>query len=640
MGVSGGMVPIGEFNHNRNLINCQKALASKQRNQNQKLTIKSNKRQKNVDQNIIKEENINLDLRILDNNFKKQYHCKYEQSQLQKTLLDFIEKLNIQDSFFTNNNSEDYSFNLLKQKEKKDLTKFFQSNLPKIKELLKEKIKEIKFSKNQIKEIADKILGYENAKEVYSEKIKNEISRIKEDKSIFEIKYLTVMILGKRGVGKSTLINNLLKLEGKNKAITGSGDPQTMKTKEYQNEEVSFLRLVDTRGIELNLGYGAKEVKAQAEKYINEQNNTGDPNNFVQCIWYCITGNSFEKVEIDLLNSLRKAYGNNKIPIIIIYTQTTDIKSANDMKKHIRKKNIEADFIQVLAERKELVNNNYIEPFGLDDLIKETLKNCKTALRGDMRSLMTNKIEKTVSSILKDKDAYITKYINEVTILDFISNYNYVKNEENFINYIIYIFGYNNKYFLNKEMNKKSVDYYKSIDFIQNKTQNYIDYYKAIVDKTIKHKLKEYAIDFLDYQVIIQKKEKKDININNKRCLNDFIQTTTNFLNDNFYYIAQEEYINFILTIYGVFLTHYFKKNLERIIMEELKTNNIQNLIDKCFTKKFDEFEKRANDSFDNIMNNNIIIQSYNENFINGQNNDLPSYSETTDSNPYNKIFK
>ena len=94
------------------------------------------------------------------------------------------------------------------------------------------------------------------------------------------------------------------------------------------------------------------------------------------------------------------------------------------MKKHIRKKNIEADFIQVLAERKELVNNNYIEPFGLDDLIKETLKNCKTALRGDMRSLMTNKIEKTVSSILKDKDAYITKYINEVTILDFISNYN------------------------------------------------------------------------------------------------------------------------------------------------------------------------------------------------------------------------
>ena len=222
----------------------------------------------------------------------------------------------------------------------------------------------------------------------------------------------------------------------------------------------------------------------------------------------------------------------------------------------------------------------------------------------------------------------------------FISNYNYVKNEENFINYIIYIFGYNNKYFLNKEMNKKSVDYYKSIDFIQNKTQNYIDYYKAIVDKTIKLKLKEYAIDFLDYQVIIQKKEKKDININNKRCLNDFIQTTTNFLNDNFYYIAQEEYINFILTIYGVFLTHYFKKNLERVIMEELKTNNIQNLIDKCFTKKFDEFEKRANDSFDNIMNNNIIIQSYNENFINGQNNDLPSYSETTDSNPYNKIFK
>ena len=202
------------------------------------------------------------------------------------------------------------------------------------------------------------------------------------------------MILGISGVGKSTLINNILKLEGENKAKKGIGDPKTMNIKSYQNEKVSFLRLVDTRGIELNVGFGAKEVQEQASRYIKEQYQTGDPNKFVQCIWYCITGTRFQKVEQDLLNSLRNTYGNNKIPIIIIYTQATDNNSINEMKQCIKQKNIEADFLEVLAERKELVNKTYLEQFGLDELIIKTLEKCKAALQGDMRSVMTNKIEK------------------------------------------------------------------------------------------------------------------------------------------------------------------------------------------------------------------------------------------------------
>ena len=239
---------------------------------------------------------------------------------------------------------------------------------------------------------------------------------------------------------------------------------------------------------------------------------------------------------------------------------------------------------------------------------------------------------------MKTKNKYISKYIYERTILDFISNYNYVKNEKDFINYIITILGYNIKYFLDKEMNKYSLDYYKSIKFINHITQNYINYYKSISNTIISPKLKDYAISFLDYQVIIQKKENKDIQIINKRCLQDFIETSKQFLNDNYYYIAQKEYINYILTNFGVILTDFFNHNIKTILKEELKTNKIQDLIDKCFMTKFNEFENRVNDSF----KNSIIIQSYNENLINGQNYDLPSYSEITtntkDTNPYNKI--
>ena len=38
---------------------------------------------------------------------------------------------------------------------------------------------------------------------------------------------------------------------------------------------------------------------------VMNRNYPNDYNNFVHCIWYCLTGERFEQVEIDLLNRLR-----------------------------------------------------------------------------------------------------------------------------------------------------------------------------------------------------------------------------------------------------------------------------------------------------------------------------------------------
>ena len=180
------------------------------------------------------------------------------------------------------------------------------------------------------------------------------------------------MILGKSGVGKSTLINQFWKLKGSKKAKTGEGKYQTIKTDAYQSEKVQFLRLVDTRGIELNQGFGAEEIKTEAEKFIKSQLKLGDMNNFVHCIWYCITGKRFEQAEIELLNALRATYKDNNIPIIIVYTQATDDEAIVSMKKYIKEQNIKGDFIQVLAKRKK-INGNFVEPFNLEKLLKETI---------------------------------------------------------------------------------------------------------------------------------------------------------------------------------------------------------------------------------------------------------------------------
>lgn len=271
---------------------------------------------------------------------------------------------------------------------------------------------------NDFNELTSNIIKIEKGEQIYKHKIIREITKINDNKNSFRIDFLTIMLVGQSGVGKSTLINNFLKLEGKKAAPTGTGKYVTTEMKYYMSKEIPYLRLVDTRGIELNVNYGAEAVKNDASTFIMEQLNTNNINNFVSCIWYCITGNRFQQAEEDLLNALRSSYGDNTIPIIIVYTQAVDENTILQMNEYIKKRKINATFIKVLAERKKLVNNTYLEAYGLDDLLKETLIKCKKVIQGDMRTVMSNKISENIKDILIQENSYIKKYINEVNILN------------------------------------------------------------------------------------------------------------------------------------------------------------------------------------------------------------------------------
>ena len=291
-------------------------------------------------------ENNNKDLAVIrrSESFKKKYPCKYKMSELNTHLRNFLKKEQIQDGFFDKLEEDDPALMSLKEKEKKDLTNFFRSNQSNMVDDLSSKISNILNEKIYFNNMVNKLFKIEKASEIYGEKIKNEIINIEKNKHEFEIKYLTVMIVGKSGVGKSTLINNLLKLQGDARAKIGTGNYVTLNIGCYTSEAFPLFRLVDTRGIELNYNFGADAVQKSATDFINQQIKNNNPNDFVQCIWYCITGNRFEQVEIDLLNSLRDAYDNNSIPIIIIYTQATDNNAINGMKNYIKKKILMRNF--------------------------------------------------------------------------------------------------------------------------------------------------------------------------------------------------------------------------------------------------------------------------------------------------------
>ena len=79
--------------------------------------------------------------------------------------------------------------------------------------------------------------------------------------------------------------------------------------------------------------------------------------------------------------------------------------------------------MKILAERKELVNGQYLEPFGLDELINETLKKCRQAMKGEMRSVMTNNIASNITNKIKEENKYILKYVFESSVKKLIMSF-------------------------------------------------------------------------------------------------------------------------------------------------------------------------------------------------------------------------
>ena len=194
------------------------------------------------------------------------FPIKYpEVDDLMKVLKDFITKPNIQDSNLGKIGQKDFTYNKLRNLEKTELFTYFKQK----KNLFDGEIEnylqnyELRYLNDMVREL----ISLENAKEAIKQKIKNHIENINKDELSFKINYLTVMLLGKSGVGKSTLINSFLKLSKENKAKTGTGNFQTIKIQSYQSNALPFLRLIDTRGIELNVQYEAKAIKKDTENY-------------------------------------------------------------------------------------------------------------------------------------------------------------------------------------------------------------------------------------------------------------------------------------------------------------------------------------------------------------------------------------
>lgn len=182
------------------------------------------------------------------------------------------------------------------------------------------------------------------------------------------LKTLNIIVAGKTGVGKSTLINAVFK---DNLANTGMGKPVTTHMRRISKKGIP-LAIYDTRGFELGKEVQA-EVKKEVINTISKGLATKDINKTIHCIWYCINtaSNRIEPEEIEWLRELSMDNQITQVPIIVVLTQSFSKKKAQEMRQSLLNENLDIiQVIPVLADDYEIEDLGIAKAYGLDALIQ------------------------------------------------------------------------------------------------------------------------------------------------------------------------------------------------------------------------------------------------------------------------------
>ena len=272
---------------------------------------------------------------------------------------------------------------------------------------------------------------YENIEEKTSEAIKDSVDTIDYLQYKSQMNHFNILVLGQTGVGKSTLINSVLKLPAEEEAQTGTGKPITQGIKDYESSSVKGLRLWDSRGIELK-DYGIDAVEKSTYELIQKQISLKDPDQFIHCIWYCVSGDRIQDSERDLLLRLMNTYQDSILPIIVVYTKSTESEKAKQMSKTINEMfsgDKKVDVVPVLAKEIVIkieqsneedseeedeeaktpgeVKEQIIKATGIKKLLKKSFEKAEKAVQ----SAYFDSVKQIIMTTYKDK---FSKKVNEL----------------------------------------------------------------------------------------------------------------------------------------------------------------------------------------------------------------------------------
>ena len=179
-----------------------------------------------------------------------------------------------------------------------------------------------------------------------------------------------IPVFGKTGVGRTTLIQSILKIEPLE-------EPNPEEVIIYENENViPNLSFLDAKSN--NYEYNVPFFKEQNDKifnFIKKKFDTNKPENYIDCFWFCLTGCRIECMEFDFFKYLMIEF--SEIPLILVYTHAYDANIVEEVNKFLKFNNINIDVIPVMAKKIRMIDNIFFQPYGIDILLKETIEKCE-----------------------------------------------------------------------------------------------------------------------------------------------------------------------------------------------------------------------------------------------------------------------